>query len=228
MCWRADTSIAARNGGCFPASASVRLESGVTRSMAELSVGDRVLTVDSDGRPRYDTVITFIHRQPHLLTAFTALATVAGHRLVATGDHLVFTSRDQSAASFGDAARPSFAAHVQPGNDSVYVSVAGRLGVSMVTSVTMVMGRGVFAPLTRSGTIVVDGVAASCYALVSSHGVAHASMAPLRLAASAGAPVDWWAWSSASSVDGVHWYARLLSRLTHLLLPADSDLWFAS
>jgi len=194
--------------------------------MADLSVGDRVLTVDSDGHLRYDDVIAFVHRQPQLLTSFTVIATVAGRRLVATGDHLIFTSSDQS-ASFGDAAKPSFVAHLHPGNDSVYVTASGskRLGVSMVTNVTMVTGRGVFAPLTSTGTIVVDGVAASCYALVSSHRVAHWSMAPVRLAAGA---CSWWTCqeNTASLVDGVHWYAQFLRRFTEFLLP-DSDLWFS-
>jgi len=197
--------------------------------MANLSVGQRVLTVDSDGRLRYDDVIAFMHRQPQLLTSFSVIATVAGHRLVATSDHLIFTSPNQS-ASFADAAQPGFVAYLHPGNDSVYVTTSGskRVGVSMVTNVTVVTGRGVFAPLTSSGTIVVDGVAASCYAFVSSHRVAHTSMAPLRLAAGA---CSWWRCrdntASRPVVDGVHWYAHLLRRLTELLLPHSSDLWFA-
>ena len=226
MSYFTDTSIAARNGGCFPASATVQLESGETRSMANLSVGDSVLTVDSDGTLLYNNVVAFVHRQPQLMTSFSVITTVAGHRLVATDDHLVFTSPDQS-ASFADSAPPTFVAHLHAGNDSVYVTTpdSKHLGVSMVTNVTMATGRGVFAPLTSTGTIVVDGVAASCYAFVSSHRLAHVVMAPVRLVART---CSWWNCydDTLSPLDGVHWYAHFMRRITEFLIP-DSHLWFA-
>jgi len=194
--------------------------------MANLSVGERVLTVDSDGRLLYDDVIAFLHRRPELMTSFGVIATGAGYRLIATGDHLVFTSPDGSAAPFTDSAPAHFVAHLHPGTDSVYVTSPGskHLAVSTVTNVTMATGRGLFAPLTSRGTIVVDGVAVSCYAFVSSQRVAHWSMAPLRLRAR----TCWW-WSChddvIAPVDGVHWYAHLVRRLVEFLLP-HSDLWY--
>ena len=194
--------------------------------MANLSVGQRVLAVHSDGSLRYSDVIAFIHRQPQLVTSFSVIETAAGHRLVATGDHLIFTAPDQS-ASTTDAAPPTFAAHLHPGNDRVYVTTPDSklLDVSMVTNVTVVTGQGVFAPLTSSGTIVVDGVAASCYALVSNHRLAHIAMTPLRLAASV---CSWWNCydDMLSPLDGVHYYARFLRWLAEFLLP-ESDLWFS-
>jgi len=230
---RLDTSIAARNGGCFPASATVELESGETCSMEDLSVGQRVLTVYHDGSLHYDDVITFIHRQPQLVTSFVVIATADGHRLVATGDHLVFTSSaggggDHSAVSFSDLAPPTavFMSQLTNHSDAVYVASPGtkeHLLVSMVTSVNKVVARGVYAPLTASGTIVVDGVVASCYALVSSHRLAHAVMAPVRTFS------PWWNSYNISSLDGVHWYAEFMRRLAETLFLADSLLWnFAS
>jgi len=43
-----------------------------------------------------------------------------------------------------------------------------------------VRAQGIYAPLTVAGTIVVDGVAASCYASTRSHTAAHAAMKPMR------------------------------------------------
>jgi len=189
--------------------------------MADLSVGDRVLAVNHDGSLRYDDVIAFLHRQPQPMTSFSVITTADGYRLVATADHLIFTSTDQS-ASFSDVAPPTFVSHLHPGNDSVYIMTADykNLGVSMVTDVTMVTERGVFAPLTSSGTIVVDGVVVSCYALVSSHQLAHVAMAPMRLAA----PTCSW-WNCYGNIDGVHWYAQFMRRVAESLFP-DSQLWF--
>ena len=39
----------------------------------------------------------------------------------------------------------------------------------------------VAAPLTRSGTIVVNGLMVSCYATISYHGLAHAVFLPYRV-----------------------------------------------
>jgi len=202
--------------------------------MADLSVGQRVLTVHDDGTLRYDDIVAFVHRQPRLMTSFVAVATADGHRLVATGDHLVFTSAsggDQSAAaSFSDAATATtFMSRLANHSVAVYVTRPGsnfekHLSVSMVTSVNKVAGRGVYAPLTSSGTIVVDGVVASCYAVVASHRLAHAVMAPLRTLSSWNSYYDGTC-VSPPPLDGVHWYAQFVRRLAESLFPADSLLW---
>jgi hypothetical protein len=80
---------------------------------------------------------------------------------------------------------------------------------------------GVYAPLTAAGNIVVDGILASCYALVDSQSVAHAAFAPIR----------WWqgmremlltSTSTENEIEverGVHWYADLLYRVGEVVMP---------
>ncbi|XP_054706681.1 sonic hedgehog protein-like [Uloborus diversus] len=53
--------------------------------------------------------------------------------------------------------------------------------LSLVREIRRTKRIGVYAPLTESGTIVVDGVWCSCYAVVKSHDVAHAAFGPLRI-----------------------------------------------
>ena len=195
--------------------------------MANLSVGERVLAVQADGGLGYEDIIAFLHREPHMMASFSVITTVAGHRLVATEGHLIFTSPDQS-ASFADGALSTFVAHLHSGNDSVYVTTpdSKHLGVSTVTDITMVTGEGVFAPLTSSGTLVVDGVVVSCYALVSSHRLAHFVMTPLRLGAST---CSWWKCydDTLPPLDGVHWYANFVHQFAEFLFPDSRALWFA-
>ena len=56
----------------------------------------------------------------------------------------------------------------------------GRLAPATVTRVSLATEKGVFAPLTDSGNLVVDGVLASAYAVVNSQTVAHAAFGPVR------------------------------------------------
>jgi len=82
----ADSSLAAGAGGCFPGSATVRLESGETRAMHGLTVGDRVLTYDLTTRQfHFDPVVAFLHRSPRAAdTRYVSVHTDRRHRLTLT------------------------------------------------------------------------------------------------------------------------------------------------
>jgi hedgehog protein len=247
---KSDSSIAIRNGGCFPASASVQLETGSIAKMADLAVGDRVLTVDAEtGEFRYDDVITFLHRDPTPMAPFVVIATDDGHRLTVTPDHLVYAGNRNmtSSPSLSDDVMLFAGDFRSDGVDLVYVTGSDSddssgqrhrrsVVVTTVTDVSISMKRGVYAPLTNAGNIVVDGVVASCYASFGSQSAAHASMAPLRLAAHARRLwSSWWfgrGWPSGGDRrpetdvvgTGVHWFAESLRHLAEFVLP--SSLWY--
>ena len=50
---------------------------------------------------------------------------------------------------------------------------------SKVTRINLIIENGLTAPLTESGTIIVNGIHASCYAVCDSHSHAHIAMKPL-------------------------------------------------
>jgi len=130
---------------------------------------------------------------------------------------------------------PVFASEVRVG-DYMYASAPYRhlnssaaslpLRKVRVVSINAVVHQGIYAPLTASGTLVVSGLATSCYATFASQSLAHASMMPLRFAARYIRDVIWSRDDNMVDTfgDGVHWYASALENTARYFL-AD-DLWF--
>ncbi|KAM9327641.1 indian hedgehog B protein-like [Pholidichthys leucotaenia] len=211
---KSDHSVAAKSGGCFPGEALVTLESGSQKSISDLRPGERVLASsggDGSGDLVFSEVLTFLDRDPVIWRLFYSLRTEAGAELSLTASHLIFVSErncSEGAAPSPGALRTAYASEVRPGQ-CVLVS-EGSVGqkykegrLTRIDQVGVRESRGAFAPLTRQGTVVVDGVVASCYAVLDQHTLAHWAFAPLRLLHS-------WTGTLGQNVDGVHWYARLL------------------
>ncbi len=226
--------MAAKTGGCFPGDAQVVLEGGATKQMRDLRPGDRVLASSStEGRGPllYSPVLSFLDRQPNVTKIFYIIGTDTGLNITLTAAHLIFvrdcagglreeTAREPIPGST-HAGRPGqeedlrtvFASEVQPGQ-CVLTSqgkVGSRATLSVVTSVTEQRSSGLYAPLTQHGSIVVNGVLASCYAAVDNHHLAHWVLAPLRFFYSLMGP-------SEPQTDGLHWYPWLLQKLGQMLL----------
>lgn len=230
--------MAAKTGGCFPGDAQVVLEGGVTKQMRDLHPGDRVLassTTDGHGPLLYSPVLSFVDRQPNVTKIFYIIGTDRRLNITLTAAHLIFVTdctaglpeKEVTAEEplWGSVrgGRPSreaglrtvFASEVQPGQ-CVLTSqgkVDSQATLSVVTFVEEQRNAGLYAPLTQHGSIVVNGVLASCYAAVDSHRLAHWVLAPLRFFYSLMGP-------SEPQTDGLHWYPRLLQRLGQTLLDA--------
>ncbi|XP_064290895.1 indian hedgehog protein [Passer domesticus] len=211
---KSEHSAAAKTGGCFPGRALATLEDGAQTPLWALRPGQRVLAMDGAGRPTYSDFLAFLDKEPRALTTFHVIETQEPpRRLVLTPTHLLFVAENASApaARF----RPIFASLVQPGHFVLVAAGGGSLQPAEVVRVWDRRDVGAYAPLTRHGTLVVDGVVASCFALVQEQQLAQMAFWPLRLYHSL---VGW----PGVQGDGVHWYSGLLYRLGRLLLPPDS------
>ncbi|KAJ0178737.1 hypothetical protein K1T71_005512 [Dendrolimus kikuchii] len=189
--------------GCFPSGSVVHTRDG-PRDIATLKVGDSVLAAGGDGKLIYSEVITFIDRDPNATRQFVEVTAENGVTISSTPSHLLLLAA-------ADGWRESFAINVEEGDVLLTRGPAGVMRPSKVVKTSLVPKRGVYAPLTKAGTIIVDDALASCYALVQSHSLAHAAMAPLRWMAG---------WRTARPAKGVHWYASALYHVGDYVLPS--------
>lgn len=200
----------------------VTLETGEQKSIRDLRPGERVLASsgsDGSGELVFSEVLTFLDRDPQTRKLFYALQTESGAHLSLTAAHLLFVSQgncSEGAEPAPGTLRTVYASDARPGQ-CLLVS-EGKLGhwssggrLSRIVRVRVRESRGVFAPLTQRGTLVVDGVVASCYAVVDQHSLAHWAFSPLRLIYS-------WAGTAGHHTDGIHWYSQLLHWLGRMVL----------
>ncbi|KAL6260171.1 hypothetical protein P5V15_007705 [Pogonomyrmex californicus] len=232
---KSESSSAGKSGGCFPGKSLVRTEDGGTKRLDEVRLGERIAALDSRGDVVYSEVIAFLDRSPSERRQFIRLTTKSGRVLTLTPAHLVPVEGRSSV----------FAASVQPGDRIIVSDHTGAVGVinevdsqlrwDTVVETKLVLEEGVYAPLTMEGTLVVDDVVASCYAVVNSQSVAHYSFLPLRLWHSVasffvqrlGEPQQVARPSNASRTEpttgrgeGVHWYASMLYSMSSYVLPS--------
>jgi len=192
----------------------VRTEAGVSKRMMELQPGDRVLAIGHDGGIVYSDFLLFLDEEPSIRRLFHVIDTEAPYyrRLHLTASHLVFVAKNSSL--FQDA-HPLFASGVIPGDIIFVVNGTGNgdmRGVRVARVHTEIQW-GSYAPLTAHGTIVVDSVLASCYAMLDMHEVAHWAFAPLRLMHNLGMCSG-----SSAHGGGIHWYPRLLHSVARFVI----------
>lgn len=213
--------MAAKTGGCFPGSSSVTLQDGSTKAVKDLQTGDKVLAADDDGTPIYTDFIMFIDQDSTTRRLFYVIETDAGQKIVLTAAHLLFVAHNST--DTGERRSAIFASEVQPGQ-KVFVSDNERSRLEPVTvkRIYTEEHEGSFAPVTMQGTVVVDQVLASCYAVIEDHDLAHWALAPVRLAHWVSSLL----FSSQPQVsaqnDGVHWYSKILYQLGTWLLDSHS------
>jgi hypothetical protein len=161
---------------CFTAYSTVELVSGARVRMDQLQVGDRVLSVDDLGQLAHSPVVAFTGVFPNRSGSAVHIEFSHQGRISLSPSHLLFVSDSAVGAP-----RDVQATHVQPG---MYLWSKGEtlaLEPALVTSVTFGEETGWFTPLTASGTLMVDGVLASCH-----------TTGPHRLVRALYAPWQWW------------------------------------
>lgn len=189
--------------------------------------------MDANGQLKYSKVYMFLDRDETQRREFVRIESDGGASITATASHLIYTwhkhdGRQLAAAAAAAASDPlaslnfKFASAVAVG-DFVMMNVNGTLEPRRVHRITYELHDGVYAPLTYDGTIVVNSITASCYALVEKHSLAHLSFMPMRALDTV---ESWMGLSNAIEADaprGIHWYASALNTFKNVFLPTT---WF--
>jgi hypothetical protein len=157
---------------CFPGSSVVTLSSGRSVPLEDLQVGDKVLVRDSTGHLSFDTVYMFGHKEYETFNEFIAMK-AGSYTVYVTGEHYVFCVKHEKEVCVA-------AKDVQVGDYLLVVTSEGCLTPQSVEAVMFERKRGLFAPFTNSGSIVVDGVLMSCYIDVLTHSACHTLLWPVR------------------------------------------------
>lgn len=209
--------------------------------MSELQYGDSVLTLDTSGQLAYSDVILFFHQQAAAVGNYLRLETSSGRSITITPNHLIHTSSARIAphmhafSTAHSSVRITFASNVEQGHYIYTVdSLTRQLRAEQVVRVSQVRAHGLYAPLTKHGTIVVNDYVTSCYAQIDSHSIAHACLAPMRLVYdlystfiarptphlnSSQNTLDNDFMLTSNNQNGVHWYADILHSIALYVIP---------
>lgn len=168
---------------CFPGEAIVSVQGKGDVPLTNVRTGDMVL-VASQGQLKYEPILSFLHARKNADAALSFVTIMHTKGMIrASASHIMFASTESGWTS-------KLAGEVQVG-DRVFV--AGVLGDTWDGNPSRVLRiqrsstmSGMYAPLTSSGTIVVDGVVASTYASPSAqkplpHQLAHTFLLPVRI-----------------------------------------------
>lgn len=180
-----ESSSRRKLGGCFPGWAQVDTPTGRV-PLEHLQEGDYVRVLRPDGSLAFSPVLMFLHRDFKSHRVFLTLHTSSGVTLSLTPSHLVFLLRGDRAPktptisdvlTLGEVV---LAGKVAAG-DYLLVEDGKEVSLQKMVDMSATWAEGVFAPLTAEGTILVEGVVASCYAVIDSQSMAHWAFLPVRV-----------------------------------------------
>lgn len=152
---------------CFPASSTVMTDRGM-KKMNELQIGDNVQIEGGDFEPVY---AFGAHKTSHPESVMITVDTKRGKRLSLSPSHWMFVEENGSKTAIK-------AMDVREGH-VVYVEGTKK---DLVTKTSAGVMKGLFNPMTASGTILVDDVLVSVYAGKSHPDHLHLLTTPARMA----------------------------------------------
>ena len=140
-----------------------------------------------------------------LLALFKQITTHSGQQLSLTSSHLLPT----------DIHGYIMAKNLRVGMNIYIMNNKNELIIETISNIIDTVKLGYIAPLTQEGTLIVNNIAASCYATINNHRLAHMALAPMR----------WWynLFGISSEIVGIHWFPKMLYDITTFFMPSILD-----
>ena len=157
---------------CFPGESLVQLESSQDVPIKTLVPGDRVLTMSSTGNQVFGTFVGHMHTDLTKYVEYLKIQT-SDRTIHVSGNHNIYVSVNN--ITYFD-----YAKNIRIGHYVYTPNQKGGFDQSQIKTISRVHIKSLYAPLTSEGTIIVDGVVASCYASVP-HTIGHIGMWPYRM-----------------------------------------------
>ena len=146
-------STGSTTSSCFAAGELVTLENGATKAIADVEVGDRVLTVNANGEQVFSAVAYLPHGKNEASSTFLTVATASGRDVKMTANHIL------PAGACAAQTLPMVSADQVVVGDCVE-TVSGR---EQVVSVGKIEGKGIYTIIAMEELIVVNGIVATPY-----------------------------------------------------------------
>lgn len=140
--------------------------------LSSLQIGSHVRVLNEENQITYSPVIAFLHRDLNEHTTYKRLRT-KNARLELSDRHLIHRRHDGFI----------WAEQLNEGDEILILANkhANQTTYETILEIDQVEKQGLLAPLTEQGTILVNNVHTSCYAIVKSHTVGHIALAPYRI-----------------------------------------------
>ena len=159
---------------CFSGQSTVVTHGGKAIYLSNIHIGQEVLVFDGNTLV-FEPIYDIIHSEKTKFYSFIQLTVLNSnqnwtHSIEISSKHLIF--------KYG-ILNPVFASEIQLGDDLQLVDQF-QIIPGKVIKIDEIVSQGFSAPLTRSGTIVVNNLVSSNYAEVRHHHLAHLAMQPYR------------------------------------------------
>ena len=189
--------------GCFSGRSAVLLADGNLKSMKDLQIGDELLTANKSviGKAK---ICSFLHYEPETIATFLQFRLKNGTVLEVTHEHMIAVySRQNHQTAFLLAQNAAV-------GDCLVEYQNGIMALEEIVEIALIEEKGIYAPLTTSGTLIVNSCLASCYASFESQMLCHLAMLPLIIYTSV---------HKQEPTVGIHSYCRTLQQFLPLLSP---------
>lgn len=140
--------------------------------LSSLQIGSQVRVIKEENQIGYSPIIAFLHREMDEEALYKRVRTQ--NSVIELSQRHLINQRNHGFV---------WAETLKKGDEILVLSSThdNETQWEQIIEITDVHKQGLMAPLTEQGTIVVNNVHASCYALVKSHKVAHFALSPYRI-----------------------------------------------